>query len=79
MMHYLPHYQIIEREGISNKTLSRVKAELEKVVLVPQKPRSDGMKPIDFDKGEICIICKITHKQDNTLYIIKKGIFDFGF
>ena len=33
--------------GISNKTLSRIKAESEKVVLAPGKPRSDGMKPCD--------------------------------
>ena len=31
--------------GISNKTLSSIKAESEKVVLAPLKPRSDGMKP----------------------------------
>ena len=29
------------------------------------------MKPSDFGKCEICINCKITHKQDNKLYIIK--------
>ena len=54
--------------GISNKSLSRIKAESEKVVLVPLKPGSDGMKPSDFDKYELCINCKITHKQDNKLY-----------
>ena len=69
MMHYLRHYQIKELTGISNKTLSRTNAESEKVVLVPQKPRSNGMKPCDFDKCETCINCKITHKQDNKLYI----------
>ena len=43
----------LEREtGISNKTLSRIKAESEKVVLAPRKPQSDGMKPGDFDKCE---------------------------
>ena len=66
--------------GISNKTLSRIKAESsEKVVLTPRKPRSDGMKPSDFDKCEICINCKITHKQDNKLYIIKKRSLILGF
>ena len=35
--------------GISNKTLSSIKAESEKVVLAPWDPRSDGMKPSDFD------------------------------
>ena len=39
--------------GISNKTLSRIKAESEKVLLAPRKPRSNGMKPGDFDKCEI--------------------------
>ena len=39
--------------GISNKTLSRIKAESEKVVLAPQKPRSNGIKPCDFDKCDI--------------------------
>ena len=60
--------------GISNKTLSRIKADSEKVVLAPRKPRSDGVRPWDFDKCEICIncTCKITHKQDNKLYIINK-------
>ena len=86
MMHYLRHYQIIEREratkltGIPDKTFSRIKAESEKVVLAPRKPQSNGMKHCDFDKCEICINCKITHKQDNKLYIIKKKrIVDFGF
>ena len=59
--------------GISKKTLSRIKAELEKVGLVPRKPRSDGMRPCDFDKCEICINCKITYEQDNKLYMITKG------
>ena len=58
--------------GISSKTLSRIKAESEKVVLGPRKPRSEEMKPSYFDKCEICINFKITHKQDNKLYIIKK-------
>ena len=31
--------------GISNKPLSRIKAESEKAVLAPWKPRSGGMKP----------------------------------
>ena len=71
MMYYLCHYQINYREGaskltcISNKMLSRIKAESEKVVFA-----NSG----DFDKCEICIICKITHKQDNKLYIIKKDL-----
>ena len=46
------------------------------MVLAPRKSGSDGMKPWDFDKCEICINCNITHKQDNKLYIIKK-IVDF--
>ena len=29
--------------------------------------RLGRMKPSDFDKCEICIYCKITHKQDNKL------------
>ena len=36
--------------GISNKALLRINAESENVVLTPWKPRSDGMKPRDFDK-----------------------------
>ena len=55
---------------ISNKTLSRIKAESEKVVLA---------KPSDFNKCEICINCKITHKQDNRLYITKKRSLSLGF
>ena len=51
MMHYLCHYQniYIEREraskltGISNKTLSRIKAESEKVVLVPRWDEAKGL------------------------------------
>ena len=35
--------------GISNKTLSCIKAESE-VFLVPRKPQRNGMKPSDFDK-----------------------------
>ena len=50
--------------GISNKTLSRTKAESEKVVLAPRK----RLKPSDFDKWQMCINCKITHNQDNKLY-----------
>ena len=34
--------------GISNKTLSCIKAESEKVVLAPRKPRGDDMNPCDF-------------------------------
>ena len=56
--------------GISNKTLWRIKAESEKVVLAHWKPRSDRMKSCDFDKCEICINCKITHEQDSNLYTI---------
>ena len=41
--------------GISNKTLSRIKAEPEKLVLAPRKPRIDRKKPSDFDKCEICM------------------------
>ena len=65
--------------GISNKTFSRIKAESEKVVLAPQKPRNDGMKPSDFDKCEICINCKITHKQENKLLYNKKRYLILGF
>ena len=65
--------------GIPNKTLSHIKAESEKLVLAPWKPRSDGMKPCDFDKCGICINCKITHKQDNKLYIIIKRSLILGF
>ena len=72
MMHYLRHCQASKLSGISNKTVSRIKAELEKVVLAPRKPRSDRMKPSDFDKCEICINCKFTRKEDNKLYIIIK-------
>ena len=65
--------------GISIKTLSHIKAELEKVVLAPWKPWSGIMELSDFDKCERCINCKITdNKQYNKLYIIKK-IFEFGF
>ena len=53
--------------GISNKMLSRIKVETEKVVLAPRKPRSDGMKPSDFDKCEICILKSHTNKT--TYYI----------
>ena len=55
------------------KTLSCIKTE--------PKPRSDGMEPSDFDtcKCEICINCKITHKQDTKLYIIKKRYLMLGF
>ena len=62
------------------KALSHTKAGSEKVVLAPRKPRSDGMEPCDFDKCEICINCKTTHKEGNKLYIIffKKN-FDFEF
>ena len=70
MMHYLRHYKIKELTGISNKTLSGINAESEKVVLAPRKPPSDGMKPCDFDKCETCINCNITHKQDSKLYTI---------
>ena len=73
MMHYLRHSKLT---GISNKTLARIKAESEEVVLAPRKPRSDRMKPSDFDKCEICNNCKTTHKQDNKFYIkIKKDLF----
>ena len=61
------------------KTLSCIKTEPEEMVLAPLKPRSDGMEPSDFGKCEICINCKITHKQDTKLYIIKKDLFDVGF
>ena len=54
------------------KTSSCIKTEPEEMVLAPLKPRSDWMEPSDFDKCEICINCKITHKQDTKLYIIKK-------
>ena len=60
--------------GISNKILSPIKAESERVVLAPQKQRSDGTKPSDFDKCEICI----TQTRQQTIYN-KKKIFDFGF
>ena len=40
--------------GIADKTFLHIKAESEKVVLAPLKPRSGGMKPCDFDKCEIC-------------------------
>ena len=65
--------------GISNKTLSRIKAESEKVVLAPRKPRSDRMKPWEFDKCEICINCKISYEQDNKLYLIKKRCLILSF
>ena len=66
--------------GISNKTISRIKASSENAVLTPRKPWRDRMELSDFDKCEIFINCKITHnKHDNKLYIIKKYIFDFGF
>ena len=61
------------------KTLSCIKTEPEEMVLAPLKPRSDGMEPSDFDKCEICINCKITHKQDTKLYIIKKRYLMLGF
>ena len=48
------------------------KVESQKIVLASRKTRSEEMKPCDFDKCEICINCKITHKQDNKLYLIKK-------
>ena len=40
MMHYLHHYQIIER---AYKTLSCIKTEPEELVLAPLKPGSDRM------------------------------------
>ena len=58
--------------GISYKTSSCIKAQSKEKVLAPLKPRSNGMEPRDFDKCEICINCKIIHKQDTNLYIIKK-------
>ena len=61
------------------KTLSCIKTEPEEIVLAPLKPRSDGMEPSDFGKCEICINCKITHKQDTKLYIIKKIFLMLGF
>ena len=51
--------------GISNKTISRIKADSENAVLAPLKPWRDKMEVSDFDKCEICINCKIIHnKQD---------------
>ena len=63
-----------ERERASKLTgLSKKRYHASKLSLRwfsrPRKPRSDGMKPCDFDKWEICINCKITHKQDNKLFI----------
>ena len=50
--------------GISNKTISRIKADSENAVLAPET----GWSFSDFDKCEICINCKIIHnKQDNKL------------
>ena len=85
------HYQIIEREpaskltSISNKTVSRIKADSENAVLAPWKPRRDRMELSDFDKCETCINCKIiqivksysTNKTTN--YIIKKISLILGF
>ena len=56
--------------GISNKMSSRINAESEKVVLAPWKPRSDRMKPSDFDRCEICINCKINTNKTLNYYII---------
>ena len=79
-MHYLrpllSNYRELVRAskltGLSNKTLLCIKAKSEKVALVPRKPRSDVMKPCDFDKCEIYVNCKITHKHDSKFYIIIK-------
>ena len=66
--------------GISNKTLSRIKADSENAVLAPRKPWRDRMELSDFDTCEKFINCKIKHnKPDKKLYIIKTYIFDFGF
>ena len=55
--------------GISNKTLSRIKAESEKAILASRKPRSHRMKLGDFDKCEIYINCKTTHTNKTTNHI----------
>ena len=66
--------------GISNKTISLIKAGLENAVLAPRKPWRDRMELSDFDKCEIFINCKFTHnKQDNKLYIIKNISLILGF
>ena len=59
------------------KTLSCIKAESDEMVHAPLKPRSDGMEP--SGKCEICINCKIAHKQDIKLYIMKKRSLVLGF
>ena len=52
--------------GISNKTISRIKADSENAVLGSHE--ETGWCFSDFDKCEICINCKIIHnKQDNKL------------
>ena len=64
--------------GISNKTLSRTKADSENAVLAPRKPWRDRVELSDFEKCEVCINCK-THTQQTrqqTIYNTKK-IFDF--
>ena len=70
------HYRESQQADWHTKqTLSRIKAESRRW---SSRLGSHGMKPSDFDKCEICIHCKTTHKQDNKLYIIKT-IFYFGF
>ena len=70
-MHYLHHYQIIEREPASlpayqTKTISRIKADSENAVLGSHVETEWSFS--DFDKCEICINCKIIHnKQENEL------------
>ena len=67
IMHNLHHYQIASKlTGISNKTISRIKADSENAVLGSHE--ETGWCFSDFDKCEICINCKIIHnKQDNKL------------
>ena len=78
----IPNYR--ERESqqadwISNKTLWRIKAESEKVVLAPRKSRSDGMKPSDFDKCEIYMYKLQNHTRQQPIYNKKIGFEHYLF
>ena len=56
-----------ERASKHIKHYRASKLSLGEMVIASLKPRCDGMEPSDFDKCEICINCKITHKQDTKL------------
>ena len=65
--------------GISNKTITRIKADSENAVLAPRKPWRDRMELSAFDKCELWINCKIIDNKKRQQTIYNKNIFDFGF